>query len=213
MSNNLNNEYSKIEEFLNVLTHGFGLLLAVIAFPFLVLKSLDYENFWKVSSFVIYSLSLITLYAASTFYHAAKNAKLRRKLNIFDHAAIYILIAGSYTPFCLVTLPEKSGWYMFLFVWLFALTGVILKLFFTGKFDKLSTALYLIMGWQVVFLIKPLMNNLSSDGLFYLMAGGVFYTIGAVLYSIKKIPYNHAIFHVFVLLGSFSHFWAIYKYV
>ncbi|WP_271405678.1 PAQR family membrane homeostasis protein TrhA [Tenacibaculum soleae] len=213
MSESLNHQYSKKEEKLNVLTHGFGLVLTIVAVPFLVLKSLEYNEFWKISSFVIYSLSLIILYAASTFYHAAKEPKLRRRLNIFDHAAIYVLIAGSYTPFCLVVLPDSSGWYLFVFVWLFALAGVVLKLFFTGKFDKLSTALYLIMGWQVIFLIKPLMNSLSSDGLFYLMAGGVFYTVGAILYSIKKIPYNHAIFHVFVLLGSFSHFWAIYKHV
>ncbi len=213
MSENLNHLYSNTEERLNVLTHGFGLLLAIIVLPFLVLKSLEYQEFWQTISFVIYALSLIILYAASTFYHAAKSPKIRRKLNIFDHAAIYVLIAGSYTPFCLVVLPGQTGWYMFIFVWLFALTGVILKLFFTGRFDKLSTALYLIMGWQVVFLIKPLMNNLSHDGLFYLIAGGVFYTIGAILYSIKKVPYNHAIFHVFVLLGSFSHFWAIYKYI
>ncbi len=213
MSENLNHPYSNTEEKLNVLTHGFGLLLAIIAFPFLILKSLEYQGFWKIFSFIIYGLSLVVLYAASTFYHAAKSPKLRRRLNIFDHAAIYVLIAGSYTPFCLVILPEQTGWYMFAFVWLFALAGVILKLFFTGKYDKLSTALYLVMGWQVVFLIKPLMNNLSYDGLFYLIAGGVFYTVGAVLYSIKKIPYNHAVFHVFVLLGSFSHFWAIYKYV
>ncbi|MCT4700105.1 PAQR family membrane homeostasis protein TrhA [Tenacibaculum haliotis] len=213
MSENLNHLYSNTEEKLNVLTHGFGLLLGIIVLPFIVLKSLTYQEFWQTISFVIYGLSLIILYAASTFYHAAKKPKLRRKLNIFDHAAIYVLIAGSYTPFCLVVLPEQTGWYMFIFVWLFALAGVILKLFFTGRFDKLSTALYLIMGWQVVFLIKPLMNNLSYDGLFYLIAGGVFYTIGAILYSIKKVPYNHAIFHVFVLLGSFSHFWAIYKYI
>ena len=213
MSESLNHQYSKKEEKLNVITHGFGLVLTIVAVPFLVLKSLEYNEFWKISSFVIYSLSLIILYAASTFYHAAKEPKLRRRLNIFDHAAIYVLIAGSYTPFCLVVLPDSSGWYLFVFVWLFALAGVVLKLFFTGKFDKLSTALYLIMGWQVIFLIKPLMNSLSSDGLFYLMAGGVFYTVGAILYSIKKIPYNHAIFHVFVLLGSLSHFWAIYKHV
>ncbi|MCG8892968.1 hemolysin III family protein [Tenacibaculum finnmarkense] len=213
MSEKLNHNYSNIEEKLNVLTHGFGLLLATIALPFLILKSVFYQGFWQIASFSIFGFSLIILYAASTFYHAAKNAKIRRRLNIFDHAAIYVLIAGSYTPFCLVVLPEKTGWYLFIFVWLFALIGVILKLFFTGKFDKLSTALYLIMGWQVIFLINPLMENLPYNGLFYLIAGGVFYTIGAVLYSIKKVPYNHAIFHVFVLLGSFSHFWAIYKYV
>ncbi|MCD8402419.1 PAQR family membrane homeostasis protein TrhA [Tenacibaculum finnmarkense] len=213
MSEKLNHNYSNIEEKLNVLTHGFGLLLATIALPLLILKSVFYQGFWQIASFSIFGFSLIILYAASTFYHAAKNAKIRRRLNIFDHAAIYVLIAGSYTPFCLVVLPEKTGWYLFIFVWLFALIGVILKLFFTGKFDKLSTALYLIMGWQVIFLINPLMENLPYNGLFYLIAGGVFYTIGAVLYSIKKVPYNHAIFHVFVLLGSFSHFWAIYKYV
>ncbi|WP_370397736.1 PAQR family membrane homeostasis protein TrhA [Tenacibaculum dicentrarchi] len=213
MSEKLNHNYSNIEEKLNVLTHGFGLLLAMIALPLLILKSVFYQGFWQIASFSIFGFSLIILYAASTFYHAAKNAKIRRRLNIFDHAAIYVLIAGSYTPFCLVVLPEKTGWYLFVFVWLFALIGVILKLFFTGKFDKLSTALYLIMGWQVIFLINPLMENLPYNGLFYLIAGGVFYTIGAVLYSIKKVPYNHAIFHVFVLLGSFSHFWAIYKYV
>lgn len=213
MNEKLNHNYSSTEEKLNVLTHGFGLLLTIIALPFLILKSITYQGFWQIASFSIFGFSLIILYAASTFYHAAKNAKVRRRLNIFDHAAIYVLIAGSYTPFCLVVLPEKTGWYMFIFVWLFALMGVTLKLFFTGKFDKLSTALYLIMGWQVILLIQPLMNNLPDEGLFYLIAGGVFYTVGAILYSIKKIPYNHAIFHVFVLLGSFSHFWAIYKYV
>lgn len=213
MSENINHRYSEKEEKLNVLTHGFGLLLSFLVFPFLISKSITYTSFWEVSSFIIYGVSLIILYAASTFYHAAKEPRLRRKLNIFDHAAIYVLIAGSYTPFCLIVLPEETGWYLFVFVWLFALTGVVLKLFFTGKFDKLSTALYLIMGWQVVFLIKPLMENLSSEGLFYLMAGGVFYTVGALFYSIGKIKYNHAIFHVFVLLGSFSHFLTIFFYV
>ncbi|WP_233861534.1 PAQR family membrane homeostasis protein TrhA [Tenacibaculum piscium] len=213
MTSKISPIYSAKEEKLNVLTHGFGLLLAIIAFPFLILKSVVYQDFWKVVSFGIYGFSLLILYTASTFYHASKNATIRRRLNIFDHASIYVLIAGSYTPFCLVILPEKTGWYLFIFVWLFALLGVVLKLFFTGKYDKLSTILYLIMGWQVLFLIKPLMDNLASEGLFFLIAGGIFYTIGAVLYSIKKVPYNHAIFHVFVLLGSFSHFWAIFKYV
>ena len=151
------------------------------------------------------------LYAASTFYHAEKNPKRRRKLNIFDHAAIYLLIAGSYSPFCIVGLDSSLGWYMFLFVWLFALTGVILKLFFTGKFEKISTAMYLLMGWQVMFFIRPLMNSLSEEGFQMLVAGGVFYSVGAILYSIQKIPFNHAIFHVFVLLGSLCHFVAIYN--
>ncbi len=210
MKENLNHQYSDKEERLNVLTHGLGFLASIIAFPFLILKAIAFSGFWKTTSFIIYGLSLIILYAASTFYHAAKNQKKRRKLNIFDHAAIYILIAGSYTPFCLVSLDSNLGWYMFIAVWVFALTGIILKLFFTGKFDKISTAMYLLMGWQVIFFIKPLIESLSNEGLQLLIAGGVFYTVGAILYSINKLPFNHAIFHIFVLLGSLSHFRAIY---
>ncbi|MDP5105582.1 hemolysin III family protein [uncultured Polaribacter sp.] len=210
MSESLNHRYSEIEEKLNVVSHGFGLVLSVIAFPFLVLKAIQFTGFWKPTSFIIYGLSLITLYAASTFYHAAKNPKKRRRLNIFDHSAIYVLIAGSYSPFCLVALDSNLGWYMFLFVWLFALTGVILKLFFTGRFDKISTAMYLLMGWQMMFIFNPLKESLSAEGMQFLIAGGIFYSIGAILYSIKKMPYNHVIFHVFVLLGSLSHFLAIF---
>ena len=210
MSAHLNYVYSKKEEFLNVLSHGFGLVLSLIAFPFLLLKGTAYDGFWKPTSFVIYGLSLILLYAASTFYHAAKKPTIRRTLNILDHAAIYVLIAGGYTPFCLVALDSSLGWYVFVFVWLFALVGIFLKLFFTGKYDKLSTAMYLLMGWQVVFFAKPLANNISENGLYLLILGGIFYTIGAILYSIKKFPYNHAIFHIFVLMGSLSHFFSIY---
>ena len=210
MSEKLNHRYSEKEERLNVLSHGLGLLLSIIAFPLLLQKSFEYDTFWKGVSLVIYGISMIVLYAASTFYHAAKEPKLRRKLNIFDHAAIYVLIAGTYTPFCLLVLSQNLGWYLFIVVWIFALTGVVLKLFFTGRFNKLSTALYLLMGWQIVFLIKPLIDSFSSEGLFYLFLGGVFYTVGAVFYSIKKLKYNHATFHVFVLLGSLSHFIAVY---
>lgn len=211
MKENLNHLYPKKEERLNILSHGLGLVLSIVALPFLILKSISFQGFWKPASFVIYGISMIILYAASTFYHATTNPKKRRKMNIFDHAAIYVLIAGSYSPFCLVALDSHLGWYMFVFVWGFALIGIILKLFFTGRFDKLSTALYLIMGWQVVIFIRPLIKVLSEEGLQYLFAGGIFYTIGAILYSIKKMPYNHAIFHVFVLLGSLSHFLAIYN--
>ena len=210
MSEKSNHRYSDSEEQLNVWSHGLGLITSLIAVPFLILKAFSYSDFWDISSFIIYGFSLVILYAASTFYHAAKNPKTRRKLNIFDHAAIYVLIAGSYTPFCLVALDSNLGWYMFIAVWVFALTGIILKLFFTGRFDKISTAMYLLMGWQVIIFIKPLMQSLSAEGFQFLIAGGVFYSIGAILYSIKKMPYNHATFHVFVLLGSISHFIAIY---
>ncbi|PWG05641.1 PAQR family membrane homeostasis protein TrhA [Polaribacter aquimarinus] len=210
MSKKFNYSYSETEERLNIWSHGFGFIISIIAFPFLILKAITYTGFWKPTSIIIYGLSMIILYAASTFYHAAIDPKKRRRLNIFDHAAIYILIAGSYSPFCLVALNSSLGWYMFLAVWIFALIGIVLKLFFTGKYNKVSTAMYLLMGWQVVFFIKPLMNVLSEKALILLFVGGIFYTIGAILYSIKKLPYNHATFHVFVLLGSASHFFAIY---
>jgi len=211
MSEKLNHNYSDSEEKLNIWSHAFGLLLSLIAFPFLIIKALQFSGFLKPISFIIYGTSLIILYAASTFYHAAKNAIKRRRLNIFDHAAIYVLIAGSYTPYCLVALDSTLGNYMVIFVWLFALVGIILKLFFTGKFNIISTAMYLLMGWQVVFFIKPLMENLSSYSLNLLFLGGVFYSIGAILYVIKKLSYNHAIFHLFVLLGSISHFLSVYN--
>ena len=209
MSEKLNHNYSEKEERLNIITHAFGLLLSVIGLPFLILKSLNLNGFWKPTSLIIYGLSLIVLYAASTFYHAAKNPRLRRKLNIFDHAAIYVLIAGTYTPFTILVLEGSLGWIIFGLTWTFALTGIILKLFYTGRFDKLSTALYLLMGWQIMFVFNPLMERFSTEGLQLLFAGGVFYTIGAVLYSMKKLPYNHAIFHVFVVLGSVCHFFSI----
>jgi hemolysin III len=210
MKEKIIHRYSVAEERLNIATHGLGLLASIVALPFLVMKSLHYEGAMEVLSYIIYGVSLIVLYAASTFYHAAKKDTLRRRLNIFDHAAIYVLIAGTYTPFTIVVLEGVTGWVIFGLTWFFALTGIILKLFFTGKYDRLSTIMYVLMGWQIIFAINPLLKKMSTEGLYLLVFGGVFYTIGAVLYSIKKIPYNHAIFHVFVLLGSFSHFLCVY---
>lgn len=213
MEEHLITRYSDKEERLNILTHAFGLLLSIVGLPFLIGKSTDFEGFWKPTSLIIYGISMIILYAASTFYHAAKEAKLRRRLNIFDHAAIYVLIAGTYTPFTMIVLEGTIGWVLFGITWFFALVGIILKLFYTGKFDKLSTIMYVLMGWEIVFVIKPLMDNFSTAGLKLLILGGVFYTLGAILYSIKKLPFNHAIFHIFVILGSISHFLCIFYYV
>lgn len=208
-----NPKYSKKEEKLNVLTHAFGLIMSIVGLPFLLLKSLQYNGFWKPFSIVIFGVSLIVLYAASTFYHASKDSELRRKLNIFDHAAIYFLIAGTYSPFTIIILDGSLGWLIFSCTWVFAFIGIVLKFFFTGRYDKLSTAMYILMGWQIILAIKPLMNAFSINGLKFLFAGGIFYTVGALLYSSKKITYNHAIFHVFVLLGSTSHFICIYIYI
>ena len=205
--------YDPKEEKFNVISHAIGLVLSIIALILLVVYSAKYGSTWHIVSFSIYGASLIVLYSASTFYHYVQNPKLRYRLNIFDHSAIYVLIAGTYTPFTLVVLNGWIGWTIFGVSWGLAFLGIILKLFFIGKYDKISTFAYVLMGWVVIFAIKPLINNLPFEGLMWLLAGGIFYTVGAVLYSIRDLKYNHAIFHIFVLLGSFAHFIAVFFYV
>lgn len=205
--------YEPKEEKLNVISHLIGLLLSIVALALLLIYSVKNESIKQLVSSFIYGTSLILLYAASTVYHYVQTPKWRKRLNILDHASIYVLIAGTYTPFTLLVLKGWVGWTIFGISWGLAIIGVILKLFFTGRFEKISTIAYVLMGWLIIFAIKPLFQNLSSEGLWWLFLGGLFYTIGAVIYSIKKIMYNHAIFHVFVLLGSFSHFVSVFFYV
>lgn len=205
--------YPPFEEKLNIISHGFGFALSILGLFFLISRSSEVGDILHLVSFSIFGASLILLYAASTFYHSAKSPRIRYRLNILDHASIYILIAGTYTPFALVTLNGPVGWSIFGIVWVLALTGVILKLFYTGRFNILSTVMYVVMGWIIVFAIKPLINNLDLPGLLWLIAGGLSYTIGAVFFLIDRLKFNHAIFHLFVLFGSFCHFISIYFYV
>lgn len=205
--------YSPTEEKLNIWSHAFGIFLSIIALVLLIIKAVQQDNIWMMISFPIFGVSLILLYLASTLYHASKEPQKRFKLKVFDHAAIYVLIAGSYTPFTLVSLNGETGWLIFSMVWVMAFTGIILKLFFTGRFKVISTAMYVLMGWLIVFYFQDLTASLHEKGVFYLILGGVLYTIGAILYNIKKIKFNHAIFHFCVLAGSFCHFLSIYLYV
>ena len=205
--------YSPAEEKTNIVSHAIGLLMSIVALALLVVRAGLHGNMLQVVSVSIFGLSLIALYAASTIYHSAKEPGLRARLRIIDHATIYVLIAGTYTPLTLIALGGSIGWVIFSASWVMAFTGIGLKVFFTGRFDLVSTLMYVFMGWIIVFAIDPLMDNLSSEGLFWLFAGGVAYTTGAIIYSIKKIPFNHAIFHLFVLLGSFGHFVSVYFYV
>jgi hemolysin III len=208
-----NTYYEHKEEQINVISHAIGLLLSIIALIFLIVYSSKYGTATHIVSFSIYGASLIVLYSASTFYHYSKSPKLRSRLNIFDHAAIYVLIAGTYTPFTLVVLKGWVGWTIFGVSWGLALVGIVLKLFYTGKYDKISTIAYVLMGWLIVIAIKPLINNFSFDGLMWILFGGIFYSLGALLYMMRSLKYNHAIFHIFVLLGSFCHFMAVFFYV
>lgn len=205
--------YSPEEERINVISHAAGFFFSLAATVALVWHSALHGTVWHVVSFAIFGASLMLLYAASTCYHRASVPEVRRRLKVFDHASIYVLIAGSYTPFTLVTLHGTLGWVIFGLAWGAALTGVILKLFFTGRYNRLSTIMYVVMGWVIVFAIKPLLAHLSGEGVFWLIAGGVAYTVGALIYSLKKIRFNHAIFHLFVLLGSVCHFAAVMFYV
>ena len=205
--------YSPIEEKINIISHTTGFILSIVAFVLLVMHASLHGDVWQIVSFSIFGASLIILYGASTLYHSTKKPVLRNKLNIIDHASIYVLIAGTYTPFTLVTLKGTIGWVIFGISWGLALTGIILKLFFTGKYDLISTIMYVFMGWVIVFAIKPLIHHLPLEGLLWLFAGGISYTIGAILYSINKIKFNHAIFHMLVLIGSFCHFVSVFFYV
>ena len=206
--------YSPKEERFNVWSHGLGFVLSIVGTALLVVKALGMSNPTYTISAAIYGASMLILYAASTLYHNAKNTAVRNRLNILDHSAIYVLIAGTYTPFCMITLAGPTGWRLLIGVWIFALVGVVLKLFYTGRYDKLSTLMYVLMGWLVIFAIKPLLANLPTPGAYWLFAGGISYMVGAVFYSLdNRLKYNHAIFHVFVLVGSFCHYVSIYRWV
>ena len=205
--------YNSKEERLNIITHGIGFLLSIVALVLLVVNAARYGTARHITSFAIFGASLIVLYAASTFYHYAKNPDLRIKLNILDHAAIYVLIAGTYTPFTLVVLKGWVGWTIFGVSWGLALIGIVFKVFYFGRYDRISTIAYVLMGWVIIFAIKPLIDELPLKGLLWLFGGGLAYSFGALLYSFKKLRFNHALFHVFVLLGSFCHFMAVFFYV
>ncbi len=207
------NAYPREEEVVNILSHAGGLILSVVALVLLVVRASLHGNSWHVASFSIFGVSLVALYGVSTAYHSAQNPKLRERMRVLDHAAIYLLIAGTYTPFTLITLKGAVGWVVFAVSWAMALVGMVLKLFFTGRFERLSTAMYVVMGWVIIFAIQPLVANFSSGGMFWLVVGGLSYTLGAGFFLLEKLKFNHALFHLFVLAGSVSHFIAVYFYV
>ncbi len=203
---------TKLEENLNATTHAIGALLGIAGLALLIVferKLTPYSLF----SVIVYGISIIVLFLASTLYHSVSNKKQKHYFRIVDHISIYLLIAGTYTPVLLITLEQSLGWPLFWIVWGIAAFGVVLKLFFTGRFETFSTLLYLVMGWLIVFDFNTLKDLLDANGLILLIAGGLFYTVGIVFYAIEKIPYNHVIWHLFVLEGAISHFFMIFWYV
>lgn len=202
------NSLEKEEKF-NTISHGVGALLAIVGM-ILLINANNHKSEYATWGIVIYSLSLISMLLMSTIYHAVDNKIWKLRMRILDHINIYYLIAGTYTPVALITLINGNGWLIFFAVWGIAAVGTILKIFFTGKFEIVSLLLYLAMGWLIVFDFQNLMDNTSELGIQLLMLGGAFYTIGIIFYAVRRIPYNHFIWHIFVLCGAISHWFFIY---
>jgi hemolysin III len=205
------NVYSRGEEIANSLTHGLGLILSVGGLCVLVTVAGLRGDAWTVTGCAVFGASLVLLYGASTCYHALPAPRWKPWLRVFDHAAIFLLIAGSYTPFLLVSLRGPWGWSLFGVVWTIAVAGIVLKVFYTGRCRLLSTILYLFMGWIVLIAIKPLVEALPRSSLILLFAGGAAYSAGTLFYMWKRLPYHHAVWHLFVLGGSVCHFFAVFS--
>jgi hemolysin III len=203
---------TKLEEQLNAWTHGIGAALGIAALVLLIIY-VDNTKPWSLFSVIVYGISIIVLFLASTFYHAVKGEKRKHYFRIVDHVSIYFLIAGTYTPVLLITLTDSLGWPLFWTVWGIAAFGVILKLFFTGKFEIFSTLLYLVMGWLIIFDFSNLSDAIGPNGILWLFAGGLSYTVGIIFYALQKVPYFHVIWHLFVLGGAICHFFMIFLHV
>lgn len=201
------------EELANSITHAIGVALSLAALVILVVYAAMQGDGWKVVSFSIYGTTLVLLYTASTLYHSFSSERARHYLKIFDHSAIYLLIAGTYTPFLLVMIRGAWGWTLFGIIWGLAIVGIIFKLFFVHRFNVVSTIIYLLMGWLILIAFRPLITYVPENGLYWLLAGGLSYSFGVIFYLWKRIPYHHAIWHLFVLGGSIFHFFAVLFYV
>ncbi|MFA0413725.1 hemolysin III family protein [Vibrio renipiscarius] len=214
MSGSSSAAYSVKEEIANTITHAIGMVLGVIGLVLLLLKANAYHaDALTIASFSIYGASIIVLFLASTLYHAIPSPRAKRALKTFDHCAIYLLIAGSYTPFLLVSLRTPLAIGLMVVIWSIALIGIIMKVVFVYRFKRLSLVTYLLMGWLSLIVIYQLALHVQLGGLVLLGLGGVIYSLGVVFYVAKRIPYNHAIWHGFVLAGCACHFFAIYGYV
>jgi len=199
-------------ELINGVTHGVGFLLSIVGLVVLVALASSRGGARHVVACSVYGATLITLYLASTLYHSVTTPRAKVVLRLLDHIAIYLLIAGTYTPFTLLTLGGGWGWSLFGTIWAMALVGAVFKILFMGRFEKASVAFYLMMGWLVIVGLKPLVAALPAGGLAWLFAGGAAYTLGVVFYAWESLPHNHAVWHVFVMLGSACHFFAVMFY-
>lgn len=209
----MSDHYTPSEEVANSVTHGLGLAASVAGAAVLVALTAPGGDAWHVVSAVVYGITLVALYAASTLYHLSRSPGAKRVLRIMDHCAIYLLIAGTYTPFMLVSLRGGWGWTLLALVWSLAVAGIIFKVFFTGHLGALSTAVYILMGWLCVIALKPMLEMVPTGALLWLLAGGLAYTAGTIFYHNHRVPYSHAVWHLFVIGGSLCHYLAISRHV
>ena len=206
-------DQSLLEEIANSVSHGIGLLAAIVGIPFLIIHSMQYGDTRFVVGTSVFAATVVILYISSTIYHAVPIGKYKRIFKVIDHSAIYLLIAGTYTPFTLGALRGTWGWTLFTIVWSIALVGVTLKFMGKASHPMLSTILYLLMGWVIVIAIKPLISKVPTAGLIWLIAGGLFYTAGVIFFATdSRLKYGHFIWHLFVLAGTICHFFAVFWY-
>ena len=197
------------EEIASALTHGLAAAAALAGGAVLITLAALYGDGWQLSAAIVFGITLLLLYVASTLYHAIQHPVAKVRLKIFDHCAIYLLIAGTYTPFTLIGLRDTVGWWLFGTIWALAFFGVIFKLFYTGRFQLISTSVYIAMGWLIVVAAKPAMKALDPWTFGWLLGGGVAYTLGTFFYHRPKMPYSHAVWHMFVIAGSVCHYIAV----
>lgn len=201
--------FSKREEIANAIIHGIGALLSIAALVILIVSSVTRGSAWHVVSFTLFGVTMVLLYASSTLVHGFPAGRAKDVFEIMDHSAIYFFIAGTYTPFLFLAVKGTLGWTLFGIVWGLAIAGTVFKAYFVKRFLHTSTLLYVVMGWLMVFAWKPLVANVSTQGLIYLAVGGVLYTVGAVFYVWRGFTYHHAVWHIFVLAASILHFFAV----
>ncbi|WP_042354122.1 PAQR family membrane homeostasis protein TrhA [Bacillus rubiinfantis] len=202
--------FSKGEEVANSITHGIGALLSIAALVLLIIFASIHGNAWHIVSFTLFGSTMLLMYLSSTLLHAfPEGTRVKNLFEIFDHSSIYFFIAGSYTPFMLVAVKGWLGWTIFGIVWALTIGGTVFKSFFVKKFLFTSTALYVVMGWMMVFAWKPLSEHLQPTGLTFLIIGGLLYTLGSVFYMWRGFKYHHAVWHLFVIAGSIMHFFSV----
>ena len=201
------------QEVANSITHGLAAVASVVGLVLLVVFAWQRGTVWHIVSFSIYGTTMVLLFTASTLYHSFQNPRIKQVLHVVDHSAIFLLIAGTYTPVTLTAMRGPWGWSLFGCVWGLTVVGIALKIFYTGRFKVLSTVIYLVMGWLMLVAVRPMIREIPPAGIRWIVAGGLAYSFGVIFYAMKKLPYSHAIWHVFVFMGSLCHYVAIMFYL